>query len=364
MAKVFDNLYPQVIDFTNLFEAWQKAAKGKRGCPSAAGFEMNLADELIRLQRELTNQTWQPGEYYSFYIRDPKKRLVSAAPFRDRVVHHALHNITEAIYDNTFIGDSYANRKGKGTHAAIDKAQALMRRYPYVLQCDLRQFFPSIDHSVMESLLYRKIIDEKIRWLMHQIVKSGEGIHDGEYQMVYFPGDDLFAVNRPRGLPIGNLTSQFWANVYLNELDQFVKRELGCKGYVRYVDDFLLFADSKQQLWQWKTAVREYLFGLRLAMHEKSSTVYPVTSGIPFLGFRLYTDHRRLKRKNGVNFQRRLQRYYREYARGELSREDLNQRIQGWVAHVKRADTWGLRRSLFAKPVPVCKVTERRRKAA
>ncbi len=359
MPKVFDNLYPQLISFTNLYEAWRKAERGKRSNPAAAGFEMNLGDELIRLQEELASQAWQPGEYYSFYIRDPKRRLVSAAPFRDRVVHHALHNVTEAIYDNTFIGDSYANRKGKGTHAALDKAQSLMRRYPYVLQCDIRQFFPSIDHAVLESLLYRKVLDEKVRWLMRRIVKSGEGIHDEEYRMVYFPGDDLFAVNRPRGLPIGNLTSQFWANVYLNELDQFIKRDLGCKGYVRYVDDTLLFADNKRQLWEWKTAIREFLFGLRLAMHEKSSTVYPLVNGIPFLGFRLYPDHRRLKRKNGVNFQRRLQRYYREYERGELSREDLNQRIAGWVAHVEKADTWGLRRSLFANPVPVRKITRR-----
>ena len=124
MPKVFDNLYSQVIDFTNLYEAWHRAAKGKRGNPAAASFEFNLGDELLSLQRELASQTWQPGEYYSFYIRDPKMRLVSAAPFRDRVVHHALCNITEAIYDNTFIGDSYANRKGKGTHAALDKAQA------------------------------------------------------------------------------------------------------------------------------------------------------------------------------------------------------------------------------------------------
>ena len=198
---------------------------------------MNLADNLIQLQAELREQCWEPGEYYSFYIRDPKRRLVSAAPFRDRVVHHALHNVTEAIFDNTFIGDSYANRKGKGTHAAIKKAQQLMRLYPYVLQCDLKQFFPSVDHSILESLLNRKVIDERVRWLFRKIIRSGENIHHKEYQMVYFTGDDLFAVSRKRGLPIGNLTSQFWANVYLNELDQFVKRELRCKAYVRYVDD-------------------------------------------------------------------------------------------------------------------------------
>lgn len=353
MPKVFDNLYPQLTSFENLYQAWRKAAKGKRKHPSVASFEMNLPDELIRLQRDLEQQTWQPSPYSSFHIRDPKKRLVSAAVFRDRVVHHALYNVTETLFENTFIADSYANRKGKGTHAALDKAQAYMRHYPYVLQCDLRQFFPSIDHAILESLLNRKIIDEKLRWLMRQIIKSGEGIHQNEYQMVYFPQDDLLAANRPRGLPIGNLTSQYWANVYLNELDQFVKRELHCRAYVRYVDDFLLFAENKHQLWQLKTAIRECLCGLRLSLHEKSSTVYPVNNGLPFLGFRLYPDHRLLKRKNGVNFQRRLQRNYRAYARGELSYTDLNLRVQGWIAHVSKADTWGLRQSLFNTPIPL-----------
>ena len=124
MVKTFDDLYPRLTDFGNLYEAWRKAAKSKRGCPAAAGLELNLTDELVRLQKELIDQTWQPGEYHSFTIRDPKKRLVSAAPFRDRVVHHALCNVTETVFENTFIADSYANRKGKGTHAALDKAQA------------------------------------------------------------------------------------------------------------------------------------------------------------------------------------------------------------------------------------------------
>ena len=357
MAKRFDNLFPQLIDFGNLYNAFQKAAKGKRSQAASARFEMNLADELIRLQGELAEGTWRPGPYHSFLIRDPKQRLVSAAPFRDRVVHHALCNVTEPLFENTFIADSYANRVGKGTHAALDKAQALMRRYPYVLQCDIRQFFPSIDHAVLESLLARKVADAAVLDIMRLIVQSGAGIHDEDYEQVYFPGDDLFAACRPRGLPIGNLTSQFWANVYLNELDQFVKRRLRCQGYVRYADDFLLFADHKAQLWAWKATIREFLCGLRLVLHERSSTVYPVICGVPFLGFRLYPTHRRLKRKNGVNFQRRLRRFHRAYQRSEMSRESLNRRVQGWVAHVSHADTWRLRRSLFAKLPSLCRAS-------
>lgn len=343
MAKVFNNLYGEIVDFSNLHKAWRKAAKGKRKSLAVTRFEMNAADELIRLQGELKTRTWQAGQYQSFYIRDPKQRLVSAAPFRDRVVHHALCNVIEPIYERTFIGDSFANRKGKGTHAALDKAQRYIRCFPYVLQCDLKQFFPSVDHAVMESVLNRKIIDVNTRWLMRSILKSGEGIH---------PSVGMFVGDKPHGLPIGNLTSQFWANVLLNELDQFVKRELGCKGYLRYVDDFLLFSNSKKELWEWKAKIAVLLKRLKLEMHQLSSTVYPVSCGVPFLGFRLYENHRRLKRKNGVNFQHRLQRYYREYQRGELSREALNMRVQGWVAHVSTSDTWGLRKSIFSKPLP------------
>lgn len=355
MAKEYDHLYPQITDFANLWLAWRRAAHGKRGKPAAAGFEMLLEDQLITLQKELTTQTWRPGAYRSFQILDPKPRLVSAAPFRDRVVHHALCIVIEPLFERSFIGDSYANRKGKGTHAALSQAQRFIRGHRYVLQCDVRQFFPSIDHTILYDLLARKIVDRRTLWLIRQIIQSGEGVLADAYDMVYYPGDDLFAAARPRGLPIGNLTSQFWANVYLNELDQFVKRQLRCTAYLRYVDDFLLFADSKKTLWAWKQAIQEFLQQLRLSLHERSSTVFPVAAGIPFLGFRLYADHRRLKRKNGVNFSRRLRRDYRAYARGELTREVLNRRVHGWIAHVQHADTWGLRKSLFSMPLPAKK---------
>jgi hypothetical protein len=154
-------------------------------------------------------------------------------------------------------------------------------------------------------------------------------IHD---PMVYYPGDDLLAVNRPRGLPIGNLTSQIWANIYLNELDQFVKRTLGCRCYLRYVDDFLLFAEEKSVLWKWKREISTFLIHLRLSLHERSSTVYPVNTGIPFLGFRLFPYRRRLKTRNARMFEKRLRRHQRAFRRGELTFEELNIRVRGWVA--------------------------------
>src|SRR5262249_34870685 len=151
---------------------------------------------------------------------------------------------------------------------------------PYVLQCDVVQFFPAVDHIILRDILCRTIADAQTRWLVELILASGAGVLRDEYTMVYFPGDDLLSALRPRGLPIGNLTSQFWANCYLNELDQLIKRDLRCRAYVRYVDDFLLFSDSKRQLWDCKQAIVECLARLRLTLHERSSTVYPVTNGI------------------------------------------------------------------------------------
>lgn len=352
MARRYSGLWPQITDFGNLLLAFRRAAKGKRCEAPAATFELDLEINLSALQRELEGRTYGPGGYYSFYIRDPKRRLISAAPFRDRVVHHALCRVIEPVFERTFIGDSYANRVGKGTHRALDRAQHFARRHPYVLQCDVRQFFASIDHAVLRAILARKLDDEGALWLCELILASGTGVLEADYDMVFFPGDDLLAAARPRGLPIGNLTSQFWANVYLNELDQFVKRVLGCTAFLRYADDFLLFADSKALLWEWRREISDFLERLRLRLHEGSSTVYPVEAGIPFLGFRVYPHRRRLKRRNGVLFQRRLRRDYRAFARGELDWEGLNARVRGWVAHAAHGDTEGLRSAIFRERVP------------
>ncbi len=231
MARSFQNLYPQVHRFENIFQAWRRAARGKRGTPAAATFEWQLEANLLNLQRVLVRQSYQTGPYHSFYILDPKRRLISAAPFRDRVVHHALCQVIEPLFEATFIGDSYANRLGRGTHAALDRTQLFARRHRFVLQGDVRQFFASIDHQILHGVLARKIDDLPLLQLCERIMAGGSDTLSKEYQTAYFPGDDLFAVNRPRGLPIGNLTSQFWANVYLNELDQFVKRCLRCSAY-------------------------------------------------------------------------------------------------------------------------------------
>ncbi len=343
------SLYSEVCTWPNLLRAHQKAARGKRGREPAARFEWRVSDRLIRLRDELRQEAYEPGSYESFFIKEPKRRLISAAPFRDRVVHHALCSVIEPLFERRFISDSFANRLGKGTHRAIDRCQGFARRFRYVLPCDVRQHFPSIDHEILLGILARQIRDSQVMRLCRLILESGRGVLDDQYDMVYFEGDDLFAINRPRGLPIGNLTSQFWSNCYLDPFDHFVKRELGCKGYVRFVDDFLLFADDKPTLWTWRSAVSERLASLRLTLHERRLQVRPVETGIPWLGFTVFPTHRRVKRRNLVNYRRRLRRLLRDLDAGRLSYDELRASIDGWVEHVRHADSWGLRRSVLGE---------------
>lgn len=263
------------------------------------------------------------------------------------MVHHALCNLIEPIFERSFIADSYANRVGKGTHRALDRCQQFTRRYRYVLQCDIVQFFPAIDHAILRRTLARKVDDPNVLWLIDRILESGAGVLAEEYRMVYFPGDDLFAVNRPRGLPIGNLTSQFWANCYLNPFDHFIKRELRCSAYLRYVDDFVLFADDKKRLWDWRTLLIERLARFRLTVHAGAHP-RPVTEGIPFLGFVVYPRRRRLKRRKGIVFRRKFRRLLVAYRRGLIDFQGLDASVQGWINHVRYGNTWGLRAALFA----------------
>jgi len=352
MTRTFNGLYPRIYDMENMWLAWRRARLGgKRKWSSVADFEIDLEQNLVALHEELRDKTYRPGPYRHFTIARPKIRRISAAPFRDRVVHHALMQVTWPIMEARMIDDSYACRVGKGTHAALDRCQHFCRGHRYVLQCDVVQYFPSVDHAILRRQLARHIACRGTLWLMDEILASGEGVLSEHYDMVYFSGDDLLAVERPRGLPIGNLTSQNWANVHLNDLDQFVKHELRCRAYLRYCDDFLLFADDKATLWQWRAAVIEQLARLRLTLHEQRAQVYAVEAGIPWLGFRVFPDHRRLSRGNVKSFARRFRRQRDAYRRGELSLDKLRESLQAWIAHASHANTYRLRQSLFKRVV-------------
>lgn len=347
----YRNLYPIITAFANLHAAFRKARKGKRDRAEVAAFEVDLEANLFQLQADLQARSYRPGPYRNFYIRERKLRLISAAPFPDLVVHHALCAVTNPIWERRFIHDTYANRPGKGTHKALDRAQHFARGHPYVLQCDVHQFFPAIDHAILYEKLAHRIRDADTLWLIEQILAGGAGILAPMYTMEYFPGDDLFAMLRPRGLPVGNLTSQSWANIYLDSLDQFVKRELKCRAYLRYADDFLLFHHDKVQLHAWKEAVQDHLAGLRLCLNWRRSVVYPTATGIPFLGFRLFPTHRRLRSDNVRLARQRLQRYRKAYQAGQMSAAQFRQALVAWIAHASHGNTYQLRRRLLKEIV-------------
>lgn len=353
MGAMFD----AITSWDNLWLAFRKAARGKRRGASAAGFEHQVADRLLALQVELRTKTYRPGAYCHFVIHEPKRRKISAAPFRDRVVHHALCNLIEPVFEARFIAHSYANRIGKGTHRALDRLQGWARRYCYVLRADVVQHFPSLDHPILRAKLARQVHDTDVLWLVDAVLANGADVLTDEYAPVYFAGDDLFAVCRPRGLPIGNLTSQFWSNVYLNDFDWFVQRELGCSAYLRYVDDFALFGNDKRSLGSWRQAIIARLGRERLRIHEAQTQVLPTSCGIPWLGFVVYPTHRLLKRRNVVNFTRRLQSNMDDYRAGRISFAEMDASVQGWINHVRFADTWGLREHVFAShPIPAAAV--------
>ena len=343
VAAIFD----AITEWDNLVLAHRLAARGKRRRPTAAAFEWALADQLIDLQTALREGSYCPGGYRHFFIHEPKRRKISAAPFVDRVVHHALCNVIEPLFEARFHPHSYANRAGLGTHRAIDQVQGASQRHRFALRADVVQHFAAIDHRRLRIKLARWLDDDAVLRLIDAILASGEGALAGEYTQVYFAGDDLLAACRPRGLPIGNLSSQFWSNVYLNDFDWFVQRELGCEAYVRYVDDFVLFSDDKAWLLECKRRIVQRLAQERLTLHVAQTQVLPTYCGIPWLGFVVYPTHRRIKRRNAVNFTRRLTRNLTDYQAGYISFAELDASVQGWINHVRYADTWGLREHVF-----------------
>ena len=340
-------LFTQITSFANLLLAARLASRGKRFRANVAMVSLNLEEELHGLQQELITHTYRPGPYDTFIVHDKKPRLISAAPFRDRVVHHVLCNVIEPIFDRRFLYDSYACRTGKGTHAAVDRASHYARRFRYVLKCDMEKYFPSIDHAILMELIVERIWDEGVLWLVHTIL---DGSNPQPEVRHYFPGDDLFApFERRRGIPIGNQTSQFFANIYLDKLDYYVKETLRAPGYVRYVDDFLLFDDDKRRLHEARAAIEAFTDRLRVRLHPRKCFVAPVTSGFTFLGYRMFPTHRRLDAGNVRRFKRRLRQYREAVAQGRMSEAQRDDCVRSWVAHAMHADTARLRGRILDK---------------
>jgi RNA-directed DNA polymerase len=338
--------FARAVSFRALGSAALRAARGKRKSASATAFLADLETECLRLERELLAGTWRPGRYVAFQIRDPKPRMVSAAPFRDRVVHHALCALVEPLFERGFIADSYANRREKGTHAAIDRYEHFAMRYAYVLRCDIFRYFPAIDHEVLKSTLRRRIGDPRVLAVLDAII---DGSNPQEPVEVYFPGDTLWApYERRRGLPIGNLTSQFFANVYLDPLDHFVKEVMRVRGYVRYVDDFALFHDDPETLRRWRSRIEAFLVGRRLLLHPRKTLVAMTAEPSAFLGIVLASDgRRRLPEENVARFRGRYRAMLDKLRAGAVELEDIAPRVDAWVAHAEHADTRRLRQNLF-----------------
>jgi retron-type reverse transcriptase len=306
-----------------------------------------LERELVRLHEELVRKTYNPSEYRSFRIFEPKEREIAAAAYRDRVVHHALTSRLADVFEPTFIANSFANRKGKGTHAAVDKCQQYAKRFKYVWKCDIRQFFPSIDHGHLIRIIERKIKDPDVVWLCLNIITNSPATH---YRHVIFPGDDLLtASERPCGLPIGNQTSQFFANVYMNPLDHGMHDTFGAARYIRYVDDFLVFANSTKELALIRQKVKAFCEGLRLELHSSKNIFQRCEDGIRFLGFRVFPTHKLLCDENVSRFMRRMRKLSEGYSRGQVEWEEIRNRLGAWHGHAIQADTGRLRSILYGK---------------
>ena len=263
------------------------------------------------------------------------------------MVHHAVMQLIEPPINRTFISDSYACRKGKGVHAAVDRYQAWSQTYRYVLKMDIQQYFPSIDHELLKEKLRRRVQDGRVLDLLDRII---DGSPAGATSSGYFPGDNLFApLDRRTGIPIGNLTSQFFANLYLDDVDHYIKQGLKVRPYLRYVDDMVVLDHDKYRLAEILAAVHEQLAMDRLRLHSHKAQISLVADGFNVLGYIVYPTCRRLRSDNGHRFVRKLRSMTRAYYSGRLKWPTVVASVQSWVGHAQHADTDGLCRAIFSQ---------------
>lgn len=349
--KRLGRIWPEVISFENLLSAYRKARKGKQSKSSIAEFTLNLESELLSLQQDLIDFSYQPGPYRLFTLFERKKRQIAAAPFRDRVVQHALMNIIEPSIDRRFIFDSYACRQGKGVHAAVNRYQQWSKQYPYVLKMDIERYFPSIDHTILKGKLRHYLKDRYVLDLLDRIIDTAPE-ECGRADFYYFPGDDLLtSIERRTGLPIGNLTSQFLANLYLDNVDYFIKEQLRVSAYLRYVDDLVILGRDKVMLHKIRENIRERLAADRLHLHPRKAHIYHTARGIDLFGYQVFPHKRKLRNDNGHAFHRRLCKMARLYHEGRLDLEDIHPRVRSWIGHAIHGETEGLRKKLFESTI-------------
>jgi RNA-directed DNA polymerase len=335
--------WEEITSFRNLCSAARRAARGKKTVAGAAKFLERLEIEVLALQRELIADTWRPSRPATFTIHDPKERVITAAPFHDRVVHHALVDPLEAIFDAALVPETFACRRGKGTHKALAHAKDLVRGNAYFLKLDVRKCFDSIQHAVVIDTLAALDLEAEVMALAMRVLggvpctadKPGAGRCAGYEQ-------GRLGV----GLPIGNLTSQWFANLVLGRLDRFVLGELRVRGYVRYMDDFVLFGDEKQELKAAQLRIAGFLRAeLHLDLKERATILAPAREGLPFLGWRIHRGIVRIRPENLRRLRRRVRHRRWEQRTGRIDERTLTAALSSVIAHISHGDTLALRRA-------------------
>lgn len=338
--KTFNRLFTKLCSLENLLLAFKKARKGKKKKWYEKEFESNLYNELAKLKIELETHAYKPKLLKRFIIRDPKTRVIHASAFRDRIVHHAICNILEPIFEKIFICDSYANRKNKGTHAALKRFDEFKRKVSgngqlvkdakdsnmvisYALKVDIKHYFDTIDAEILLRIIGKKIADKKVLQLIKVILSNHNFKTEG------------------KGMPLGNLTSQFFANVYLNELDYYIKHNLKIKYYIRYVDDFVILHRSKEKLLLYKWMINNFLKQkLKLELHPEKSKIIPLYKGINLLGFRVFYHYKLPRKSNVRKFERKLNNI-------RIDGDKITKMLEGWFGYVMHGNTYKLRRRII-----------------
>jgi len=333
-VKRTGHLFAEACAFKSLTAAALTAARGKKANPGVALFLWDLENEVIRLEEELRARSYRPAAYRTFKIRDPKERTICAADFRDRVVHHALCRMLTPIFERALIADTFACRQNKGPLAAVKRAQGFSRRHDYFLKLDVHKFFDSVDHGVLKHQLRGKVKDPDLLWLLEVFI---------DHPVPW--------TERGKGIPIGNLTSQHFANFHLSGLDHYIKQDLRIGGYVRYMDDLVLWADEKDTLRDAAARIAGYLRE-RLALRVKAGSLLlaPVFQGLPFLGFRVFPGLIRIDRRGWRRFRRKALAVEGQFHAGEIDPDTRQRRMASLVGHLQQAQTRNLRAPFFHRP--------------
>ena len=334
--KIYKNLFTRIISIENLVLAWEEFRVDKGKKLDVQEFEFSLEKNIFSLHRDLIAKRYSHGPYKGFYIRDPKVRHIHKATVRDRVLHHAVFRILNPIFEETFIPNSFSCRIGKGTHKGVLTAETMLRKESqnytvpcYALKCDVKKFFDSIDHEILLAILKKRIADPDTMWLVQQIVWS----FTGKWKTLF---DHL-------GLPIGNLTSQLFANVYMNEFDQFVKQKLKVKHYARYTDDFVIISIDEKYLECLLGPFQKFIGDrLKLSLHPKKCAILDAGQGIDFLGYVILPHYRLLRSKTKRRIFRKLKYRVAQYREGVIDEHSLSQSLQSYLGALSHAHTYQL----------------------